>query len=74
VIAILRLVRLQNGFIAALGVLVGAWWAAGTLADPRTMLAAVSAVLLASFANAFNDVCDVDIDRVAHPSRPCDRA
>ena len=72
-IAILRLVRLQNGFIAALGVLVGAWWAAGTLADPRTMLAAVSAVLLSSFANAFNDVRDVDIDRVAHPSRPLPR-
>lgn len=73
VIAAIRLVRLHNGIIAALGVLVGAWWAAGTVADPRTAFAAASAVLLASFANAFNDLCDVEIDRVAHPSRPLPR-
>ena len=72
-VATVRLVRLQNGIIAALGVLVGAWWAAGSLAERRIMLAATSAIFLASFANAFNDVCDVDIDRIAHPGRPLPR-
>jgi geranylgeranylglycerol-phosphate geranylgeranyltransferase len=72
-IATVRLVRLQNGLIAALGVLAGAWWAAGRVSEPRTGLAAASALLLAAFANAFNDWCDVDIDRVAHPERPLPR-
>jgi len=68
--AILRLVRLQNGLIAALGVFAGAWWAVGRMTERRTLIAALAALLLASFANAFNDWCDVDIDRVSHPERP----
>ena len=71
--AVVRLVRLHNGVIAALGVLVGAWWAAGRIDGRRTLLAALAAVLLASFANAFNDLCDLEIDRVAHPGRPLPR-
>lgn len=73
VVATARLVRLENGLIAALGVLAGAWWAAARVSDRRTLMAATSAVLLASYANAFNDWCDVDIDRVAHPTRPLPR-
>src|SRR5436190_3938970 len=72
-LAIVRLVRLQNGIIAALGVLAGAWWASGRLTSARTLLAAVSAIFLAAFANAFNDWCDVDIDQAAHPRRPLPR-
>ena len=65
-----RLVRLPNGALAALGVLAGAWWANRVAIGAPTWLVAITALLLASFANAFNDVQDVEIDRVAHPERP----
>ena len=68
--AILSLVRWRNALIAALGVLLGAWWAGGAPFTREPLLAAVAAIALAAFANAFNDWCDVDIDRVAHPGRP----
>lgn len=69
--ALARVARLQNGAIAACGVAVGAWWSGTTMhMTPRVALAALVAVTLATFANAFNDVCDVEIDRVAHPARP----
>lgn len=69
-LAIARLARWQNGVIAAMGVVVGAWWAGGSLGARETWLAALAAVGLATFANAFNDVQDQSIDRIAHPSRP----
>lgn len=69
-VAVARLARLQNGAIAALGVLVGAWWASGTVESRDTWLTALASVGLATFANAFNDLCDEAIDRVAHPKRP----
>lgn len=65
-----RLIRLQNGALAALGVVAGAWWTDRGAIGARTSFAAAAAFLLASFANAFNDVQDVEIDRVAHPERP----
>ena len=68
--AVLRLVRWHNGAIAALGVVVGAWWAAGSVGATRTIAAAIAAFPLAGFANAVNDIADVEIDRVAHPARP----
>jgi geranylgeranylglycerol-phosphate geranylgeranyltransferase len=69
--ALLALARWQNGLLAALGVLAGAWWVAGGDAfGARTALAALAAVFLAAFANAINDWYDRDIDRTAHPERP----
>lgn len=70
VLAIARLARWQNGVIAAIGVMVGAWWAGGSLGAQRTWLTAAAAIGLASFANAFNDIQDEPIDRIAHPERP----
>lgn len=67
--AALRLVRAQNGAIAALGVLIGAWWAARAV-DGRTVAAMGAALCLAAVANAANDLADVEIDRVVHPERP----
>ncbi len=73
-----RLARWQNAVIASLGVVVGAVWACGDghcrpgLQTPlrTTTWTVVVAVALTTFANAFNDWRDVDIDRVAHPERP----
>lgn len=68
--AVARLTRAHNGLIAAAGVFTGAWWASRML-QPRPVLAAAAAAFaLAAFANASNDWFDVEIDRIAHPSRP----
>ncbi|MFL5582628.1 MAG: UbiA family prenyltransferase [Gemmatimonadaceae bacterium] len=50
--------------------LVGAWWAGGSTRTVPVGLAALAAVALTAFANAYNDYRDVGIDRVAHPARP----
>lgn len=68
--ALWALVRGHNAVIAALGVVVGAWWSGGRVGTASVIGAALSAFFLACFANAFNDARDVAIDRVAHPSRP----
>lgn len=74
VVPIARLLRLHNGAIAALGVVGGAWWAVrhgtGTGWNARVAIVGLAAVALTGFANALNDVGDVEIDRVAHPERP----
>jgi geranylgeranylglycerol-phosphate geranylgeranyltransferase len=65
----LRLARWANALTAAVGVLVGAWWAGwgDTVAIAFVALAAIG---LTAAANAWNDIADVEIDRVAHPERP----
>ena len=68
--ALATVARWKNGAIAAVGVLVGAWWCAHDLGRRATWLAALAAVVLTAYANAFNDLLDVDIDRRAHPRRP----
>ena len=67
--AALRLARWANALIAAAGVLVGAWWAGWGDAS-AIALTALAAIGLTAAANAWNDIADVDIDRVAHPERP----
>jgi geranylgeranylglycerol-phosphate geranylgeranyltransferase len=70
--AALRLVRWANALTAAGGVLVGAWFTtwAGLERTIAIALATVAAIALTASANAWNDIADVDIDRVAHPDRP----
>lgn len=68
--ALLALVRWENALISAAGVAVGAWWARGDPAALRVLAAAVAAVMLTAHANAYNDVCDREIDVIAHPRRP----
>jgi geranylgeranylglycerol-phosphate geranylgeranyltransferase len=67
--AALRLVRWANALTAAAGVVVGAWWA-GWGDAALVGLAALAAIGLTAAANVWNDLADVDIDRVAHPDRP----
>lgn len=64
------LARWPNALLAALGVLVGAWWAGVNPAVPRVLAAALAAVALAVVAYAWNDAADLAIDRIAHPERP----
>jgi geranylgeranylglycerol-phosphate geranylgeranyltransferase len=67
--AALRLVRWANALTAAAGVIVGAWWAGWGDAE-LVILAALAAVGLTAAANSWNDLADVEIDRIAHPKRP----
>lgn len=71
VVALVRLARVHNGLLAAAGVAIGAWWGgAGGHDGGRVSQAAAAAIALATYANTFNDWCDIEIDRVAHPRRP----
>ncbi|MFL5561443.1 MAG: UbiA family prenyltransferase [Gemmatimonadaceae bacterium] len=68
--ALLTVARWQNALIAAVAVYVGAWWGARDPTRPATLAASLAAVALTAFANAFNDLADIAIDRKAHPERP----
>ena len=68
--AVLTLIRWENALLSALGVMLGAWWATGSVTAPQTLVAAGAAVALTAVANAENDYQDRGIDRVAHPERP----
>jgi len=67
--ALLALARWPNALTAAAGVVVGAWWAHGAL-GPAVGWAALAAIAITVAANAWNDVADLEIDRIAHPDRP----
>ncbi|HWE43122.1 MAG TPA: UbiA family prenyltransferase [Gemmatimonadaceae bacterium] len=68
--ALLEVARWRNALIAAVGVYVGAWWAMRDATRPATLAAALAAIALTGYANAFNDLADIAIDRAAHPARP----
>ena len=62
--------RPLNCLIAALSVYVGAFAAGVRWPGLDVCLAALSAAFIAGAGNAFNDVRDLDIDRINRPSRP----
>lgn len=71
----LRLVRLGNVAMMALGAVIGGLLAAGAAAfGPGALaplaLAALAAMAIGAGANAINDVFDLPIDRVNRPHRP----
>jgi len=68
--ALLVLIRWENALLSALGVLLGAWWANGSVVASTTLAAAAVAIALTAVANAENDYQDQAIDRSAHPGRP----
>lgn len=68
--AFFLLPRPLNGLITALSVGIGALTADQLPAWPAVVLAALSAALINGAGNAFNDLIDIDIDRVNRPLRP----
>ena len=70
ILAFIRLIRPLNGFITALSVCVGALTAGDFPPDLNILLAATSASLVAAAGYAFNDVVDLNIDRLNRPARP----
>ncbi|MBC7791156.1 MAG: UbiA family prenyltransferase [Anaerolineae bacterium] len=67
--AYIALVRLPNVLMVAAGVMLGAWWARGSI-SAAVFAAMVAAMALTAAANSWNDAADIEIDRVAHPERP----
>ena len=68
--AFFLLPRPINGLITALSVGIGALTAEQTPAWSAVLLAALSAALINGAGNAFNDLLDLDIDRINRPLRP----
>ena len=68
--AFFLLPRPLNGLITALSVGISALTADQALAWPAILLAALSAALINGSGNAFNDLMDIDIDRINRPLRP----
>jgi geranylgeranylglycerol-phosphate geranylgeranyltransferase len=68
--AFLLLPRPLNGLITALSVGVGILTADGTPTWFPGLVAALSAALINGAGNAFNDLIDIDIDRINRPERP----
>jgi geranylgeranylglycerol-phosphate geranylgeranyltransferase len=70
----MKLLRLWNGAIAALGLLLGVAVTVGlgNLQDniQELLIGAVIVILFVGAGNSLNDYYDVDTDRIAHPSRP----
>ena len=65
---LLRLVRINNLLLAAVGVLAGGWIALGALQTPNVLaLAAVAAVGFGMAGNVLNDIWDQAADRVNRP-------
>lgn len=68
--AFFLLPRPLNGLLTALSVGIGALTAGQAPTGPAVLLAALSAALLNGAGNVFNDLMDIDIDRINRPLRP----
>jgi geranylgeranylglycerol-phosphate geranylgeranyltransferase len=68
-VSTLLLIRPLNCFLAAGGVLVGAYLTLGPVHWIPVLLTAVSAFLVCAGGNVFNDLRDIGLDRIAHPKR-----
>ena len=68
--ALFLLPRPLNGLITALSIGIGALTADQAPAWPALLLAALSAALINGAGNAFNDLMDIDVDRINRPLRP----
>ena len=68
--AFFLLSRPLNGLITALSVGIGALTADQAPVWSAILLAALSAALINGAGNAFNDLMDIDVDRINRPLRP----
>ena len=64
------LTRPFNCLITAISVGVGALTSSGLAASPQVVAAAASAALIAAAGNVYNDLRDLEIDRINRPNRP----
>jgi geranylgeranylglycerol-phosphate geranylgeranyltransferase len=64
-----KLIRGVNCLLAATAVLVGAYLTDYTIPMDALILTAIAAFLACAGGNAFNDLVDLKVDRIAHPDR-----
>ena len=68
--ASLRFIRFGNCVVAAATSLAGSWTAGSEWNRDKPYLLALSVFCIAAFGNAYNDLCDLQTDRVNRPNRP----
>ncbi|MEP0828072.1 MAG: geranylgeranylglycerol-phosphate geranylgeranyltransferase [bacterium] len=67
---LLRLIRIQNCLMTAAGVWLGAHLTGEDYSETVIYFASLVGALVCAAGNLFNDITDIDIDRVNHPQRP----
>ncbi len=70
VVSLIKLIRLHNCLMAAVGVWLGGRLADAEAGDINVLLASIAAALVCASGNSLNDLLDVEIDRLNHPQRP----
>ena len=77
ILASFELMRMKNILLASIATPVGALLALGDLTSitnyPEVIFATTSVLFFMGAGNAMNDLRDIEIDRIAHPSRPLAR-
>ncbi len=68
--ALLKLIRWQNCLITILVVIVAILLLPDYPAPVVFVLAALAAAMIAAYGNIFNDLVDLESDRINHPERP----
>ncbi len=77
ILASFELMRMKNILLASIATPVGALLSLGDLTSiknyPEVVFATTSVLFFMGAGNAMNDLRDIEIDRIAHPSRPLAR-
>ena len=77
ILASFELMRMKNILLASIATPVGALLALGNLTSikeyPQVIFSTTSVLFFMGAGNTMNDVRDIEIDRIAHPSRPLAR-
>ncbi|MCX6828750.1 MAG: geranylgeranylglycerol-phosphate geranylgeranyltransferase [candidate division Zixibacteria bacterium] len=69
IISVVKLIRIHNCLMAAIGVSVG-WYLAGSGGGRQVYLTSLAVALVCGAGNALNDFLDIENDRINHPHRP----
>jgi len=66
----LEIIRPLNCIITFVSVLVGSWVGKQIVSTPAVVLAGVTGFMVCAFGNIFNDLMDIEIDKINNPGRP----
>ncbi len=70
IVPIIRLIRIHNCLLAAVGVWMGWYLAGDAIFTTRIYLSSIAAALVCGAGNAINDFIDIKTDLINHPTRP----
>jgi geranylgeranylglycerol-phosphate geranylgeranyltransferase len=65
----LKLIRVVNCLLASIGVWAGAYMTLEPISWPSLILVASATFCICAAGNVFNDLRDIEIDKIAHPAR-----